>query len=194
MVSEDVPVEPVHRFAVDGFQRYTRSMILSVIAAVSENNVIGKGNDLAWKLPAELAYFRSVTKGKPVIMGRKTAESIMKFRNGQLLPGRHNIVISRQGITAPEADVVSSIDDAISLAKADGAEEVFVIGGGQIYEASLPLADRLYLTRVHTVIDEGDTFFPAFDEKVWKMLSSEKHEIDSENSIPFTKMVYERMR
>ncbi len=169
-------------------------MILSVIAAVSENNVIGKGNDLAWKLPAELAYFRSVTKGKPVIMGRKTAESIMKVRDGKLLPGRHNIVVSRSGIEAPEADVVSSVEEAVDLARGDDAEEVFVIGGGQIYAEMLPHADRLYLTRVHTAIEGGDTFFPSFDETEWELQRSDDHEVDGENAIPFTTMVYERKK
>lgn len=170
-------------------------MIVSVIAAVSENGVIGKSNELAWNLPDELQYFRDVTRGKPVVMGRKTAESIMAVRQGQLLPGRHNIVISANHTVAPvDADVVSTIDEAIEMAKEDHPDELFIIGGGQTYEATLPMADRLYLTRVHTDIEGGDAFFPAFNESDWELVRSDRHEADERHAYPFTMMVYERKK
>ena len=170
-------------------------MILSVIAAVSENGVIGKRNELAWNLPDELQYFRDVTRGKPVIMGRKTAESIMHVRDGKLLPARHNIVISKNHTVDPaDADVVTSIDQAIDMAKEDHADEAFIIGGGQTYEMALPMADRLYLTRVHADIEGGDAFFPEFDESDWELVRSDRHEADERHAYPFTMMVYERKK
>jgi dihydrofolate reductase len=173
---------------VSSYLDYTRLVIVSIIAAASENNVIGKSGTLPWSLPAELQYFRSVTAGKPVIMGRKTHESI-----GRLLPHRHNIVVSRSGDVHMEGlDVVPSVDDAITLAKMDGAEEAFIIGGGQMYAEALSTADRLYLTRVHAEIEGGDTFFPAFNESEWELVQSNYHEADAENPVPFTTMVYER--
>ena len=163
-------------------------MILSLIAAVSDNDVMGRKNELPWHLPAELRYYRSQTIGKPNIMGRKTHEAI-----GRPLPKRHNIVISRQpGYHAEGCDVVSNLDDAIELAKKDDAEEAFVIGGGEIYKVALPLIDRLYLTRVHTVIEDGDTFFPPIDMTGWQEISRVEHPADAENPIPFTMFIYER--
>jgi dihydrofolate reductase len=165
-------------------------MIVSLIGAASDNDVIGKDNWMPWNLPAELAYFRATTRGKTVIMGRKTFDAA-----GRPMPKRHNIVISRNtDLQIPDVDVVGSIEEAIELAKKDNLDEVFVIGGEQIYRAALSLADRIYLTRVHTNIEGGEAFFPEVDEKVWKMISSERHEIDAENSIPFTKIVYERAK
>src|SRR3989339_2127923 len=112
-------------------------MILSLIAAASENDVIGKGNTLPWDLPSELKYFRDTTRGKPVIMGRKTYDSI-----GRPMPGRHNIIVTRDaGLTIEGCDVVGSIEEAVRLARQDEEEEVFVIGGEQIYRLALPLAD-----------------------------------------------------
>jgi dihydrofolate reductase len=165
-------------------------MIISLIAAASENNVIGKDHWMPWDLPAELSYFRNITRGKTVIMGRKTYDSV-----GRPMPNRHNIVVSRNtDLTIPDVDVVGSVEEAIELAKKDNLDEIFVIGGEQIYRAALPYADRIYLSRVHTNIEGGEAFFPEFDEKVWKISSSEKHEIDAENNIPFTKIVYERAK
>lgn len=163
-------------------------MIVSIIAAASRNNVIGKNGTLPWTLPAELQYFRSVTAGKPVIMGRKTHESI-----GRLLPNRHNIVVSRRGNVSMEGlDVVQSVDDALAMARSDGAEEAFVIGGEQMYTAVLPLAHKLYLTRVHADIEGGDAFFPSFYETEWELLKSEDHPADEQNAYPFTMMEYVR--
>lgn len=150
--------------------------------------MIGKDGTLPWDLPAELQHFRSVTAGKPVIMGRKTHQSI-----GRLLPKRHNIVVSRSGDVQMEGlDVVSSVDDALAMARSDGADEAFVIGGEQMYAAALPLADKLYLTRVHADIEGGEAFFPDFNEAEWNLVKSEEHEADEENQYAFTIMEYVR--
>jgi dihydrofolate reductase len=165
-------------------------MILSLIVAASENNVIGKQGDLPWNLPAELKYYRSKTLGKPNIMGRRTHEGI-----GKPLPKRHNIVVSRTpGYTAEGCDVVSSIREGIELAKKDNIDEAFIIGGEGIFREALPIADRLYFTRVHTTIEGGDTFFPDFDVADWNEVSKTEHPVDAENSISFTMYVYERKK
>lgn len=164
------------------------SMLVSLIAAASENNVIGKGNTLPWDLPSELRYFRDTTRGKPVIMGRKTYDSI-----GRPMPGRHNIVVTRDSAWKAEGcDTVTSVEEAIALAKQDGIEEIFVIGGEQIYRLALPLADRIYLTRVHTVIEDGEAFFPEFDLAKWEEIKKEEHPADNENSIAYTIYEYHR--
>ncbi|MDH3275461.1 MAG: type 3 dihydrofolate reductase [Gammaproteobacteria bacterium] len=148
--------------------------MISLIVAVSTNNVIGADGDLPWRLSDDLKRFKAVTMGKPIVMGRKTYESI-----GRPLPGRQNIVITRQNkFTADGCDVVQSIEEAVEVA--GGADEIMVIGGSQIYSAFLPLADRIYLTRVHTEVD-GDAFFPAVDEAEWRELASESHEADDSN-------------
>lgn len=167
-------------------------MILSLVAAASENDVIGKNGWLPWELPAELAYFRETTRGKPVVMGRKTYEAIAS-RGRAPLPKRRNIVVTRDtGMRFEGADVVHSLEEAMELARKDGAEECCVIGGEQIYRLAVPLADRMYLTRVHTVIDDGEAFWPGFDEAEWKLVRQEHHEPDAENALAFTTMVFER--
>lgn len=128
------------------------SLTLSLIVAAAENGCIGRGGDLPWHIPEDLRHFKRLTMGRPVVMGRKTWESIEK-RLGGPLPGRENIVLSRSGL---------SLDDA--LAGREG--EVFVIGGAQIYALALPRADRIYLTRVHRSV-KGDTFFPELDATQW---------------------------
>ena len=126
---------------------------LSLIVAVSDNDVIGKDNQLPWHLSADLRYFKQRTMGKPIVMGRKTWESI-----GRPLPGRDNIVISRDAdYRAEGATVVHSLDAA--LAHAADADEIMIIGGASVYEAALPLVDRIYMTRVHVTVDGGDTIF-----------------------------------
>lgn len=165
-------------------------MIVSLVVAASENNVIGKDNWMPWDLPAELAYFRAITRGKTVIMGRKTYDAV-----GRPMPNRHNIIISHNpDLTIPNVDVVGSMEEALELAKKDNIDEACVIGGEKIYNIAFPFADRIYLSRVHTTIEGGEAFFPAFDEKEWKVISSERHESDAENAIPFTKFVYERVK
>ncbi|MFT5419816.1 MAG: dihydrofolate reductase [Candidatus Endobugula sp.] len=147
-------------------------MTLSIIVAMANNRAIGKDNQLLWHLPEDLKYFKRITMGKPIVMGRKTFESI-----GRPLPGRLNIVITRQTDWTHEGvKVVHSIDDALRLAEAqsliDGKDEVMVIGGAEIYKTALAQADRIYLTRVDTEI-EGDAFFPEVDEKQWREVSRE---------------------
>lgn len=163
-------------------------MIISLIAAASENNVIGKNDWMPWDLPAEIAYFRATTRGKTVIMGRKTFDSMHRP-----MPNRHNIVVTRNTDLAIEGvDVVTSVEEAIDLAKKDGLEEAFVIGGEQIYRLALPHAQRIYLTRVHTVINGGEAFFPEFNEAEWTKVKEERHEPNAENTLAFTTMVFER--
>jgi dihydrofolate reductase len=161
-------------------------MPLSLIAAVSENGVIGKGGKLPWDLPADLQRFRELTKDHPVIMGRKTYESI-----GKPLPHRSNIVITRQEVNIPGCTVVHSFKEAIQASEASEANEAFIIGGAEIYRAALPFAHRIYLTRVHVNV-EGDAFFPEVDFSQWREVSRERHEADAEHAYPFTFLVYER--
>ena len=159
--------------------------MISIIVAASENGVIGAGGALPWRLSDDLRHFKSVTMGKPVVMGRKTWESI-----GRPLPGRQNIVVTRQaGFEAPGCDIVTSTDAA--LAAAGGAEEVMIIGGSQVYALFLPVADRVYLTRVHAEV-EGDAFFPRLDEDAWRLVSDERHSADERNEFEYSFRVYER--
>jgi dihydrofolate reductase len=161
-------------------------MILSLVVAASENNVIGKNNALPWKLPDDLRHFRELTKGKPIIMGRKTCESI-----GRALPDRLNIVITRQDDFEYEGVVrASSLDDAIKIAQESNAEEACVIGGGEIYKQALEKADRIYLTRVHATID-GDAFF-TFDASKWCVTAKEDHPKDDMHQYEMTFLTYER--
>jgi dihydrofolate reductase len=167
-------------------------MILSLIAAASENNVIGKDGGLPWHLPAEMRYLRETTRGKPAIMGRKTYESILKIGRAPL-PGRHNIIVSRQpGMRYEGADVVASVEEAVEMARQDAVEEAFVWGGEQIYSAALPLADRIYLTRVHTVIEDGEACFPEFDLMEWEEIRKEDYPANAENPIAYTIHVFQR--
>ncbi len=155
-------------------------MLLSLIVAASSNNVIGKDNDLPWVLPNDMKYFKNTTWGMPLIMGRKTFESM----KNEPLPGRINIVITKQSDWKPEgAVVVNNWKDAVFVAEHADCKELFVIGGGEIFQHAIKNADRIYMTRVHAIID-GDVFFPEIDEKKWKKTSSrdcfadEKHKFD----------------
>ena len=149
-------------------------MILSLIAAMDNNRLIGKDNDLPWHLPADLQHFKSVTMNKPILMGRKTYDSI-----GRPLPGRQNIVITRNDIKIEGVTVVNSIDEAISSAK--DAEEVMVIGGSSIYELVLPEVQRMYLSFVEGEF-EGDAWFPEFDENEWKIIDEKVQAADEKNA------------
>ncbi len=162
-------------------------MKVSLIAAAAENGVIGKDNALPWHLPDEYRYFRRVTEGHWVIMGRNTWES-----RGKPLPKRVNVVVtSRENFSPEGAKVVRSLSEGLALAEQAGETEAFVIGGTRLYAEALELADRLYLTRVHGVF-EGDTYFPEFDPAQWKAVSSERHEADDRHAVAFTMMVLER--
>jgi dihydrofolate reductase len=148
--------------------------MISLIAAMARNRVIGKDNAMPWHLPADLAHFKRVTMGKPVIMGRNTFESI-----GRPLPGRKNVVISRNPDYQPEGCVVvSSIDAAID--ECVDSDEVMIIGGGQLYQAMLPRADRLYLTLIEAELD-GDTQFPDYTEYGWEVVDTEHYVADECN-------------
>jgi dihydrofolate reductase len=152
---------------------------------MAENRVIGRDNRLPWRLPADLAHFKRVTMGKPVIMGRRTYESI-----GRPLPGRHNIVVSRNlALTLCDCTVVGS--PAAALAAAAGCAEALVIGGAALYRFFLPQCERIYLTLVHAR-PEGDTRFPAFEETAWQELSREHHPADERNQYDYSFIVLER--
>ncbi len=161
--------------------------MLSAIVAATENNVIGKSGGMPWYLPAELARFKEITMGHPIIMGRKTHENI-----GRTLPGRTNIVISRNPNykAAEGCVVVDSIDKALSHKEVEAASEVFVIGGANIYDQVMPRLDRIYLTRVHTKL-EGDKFF-KFKESDWQEVSRQPHPADQKNKYAFDFIVLKR--
>jgi dihydrofolate reductase len=165
-------------------------MRLSLIVAASENNVIGIDGGLPWSLPDDMKRFKELTRGKPVIMGRKTYESIpAKFRP---LPERVNIVVTRQReYAAPGCMVVASFNAAVDAAVATGNDHVFVIGGGEIYREALVVADAVYLTRVHTTLT-GDVTFPALSSSEWREVSREEHPADDRHAHPFEFLTYER--
>lgn len=150
---------------------------VSIIVAVSENNVIGINNEIPWYIPEDFKHFKSVTMGKPCIMGRKTYESILA-KLGKALPGRQSIVISRSNYQHDDAMTVDSLDAAIEtakgIAKTNNMNEIMIIGGAQIYEQALPLTNRLYLTRVHERYD-GDVFFPEITESDWEKAVWDDH-------------------
>ncbi|MEZ8083005.1 type 3 dihydrofolate reductase [Enterovibrio norvegicus] len=159
-------------------------MKISMIAAMAKNRIIGKDNTMPWHLPADFGWFKRNTLGKPVIMGRKTYESI-----GRPLPGRRNIIISRNSEWMAEGvESVTSIEQALTLV--EGVEEAVIIGGGTIYEASLPKADRLYLTFIDAEID-GDTCFPAWGEG-WNTSHSEHYVADEKNKYNMQFVVLDR--
>lgn len=159
----------------------------SIIVAAAENGVIGRGNRLPWHLPADLAHFKRTTLGHPVIMGRRTWESI-----GKPLPGRRNIVVSRTpGFTAPGCDVARDLDAAYALVK--GEEEIFVIGGTRIFEVALPSADRIFLTRVLATVD-GDTRFPELRPDAWRETFLGEHAADERNAYGLRFVLLERLR
>jgi len=160
--------------------------MLSTIVAASENNVIGKDNQLLWHLPDDLKHFKRTTKGHHVIAGRKTFES-----QGKPLPHRTNIIVTRNpDYSAEGCIVVNSLDRALELAQAD--DEPFIIGGEQIYRMALPLVERIYLTRVHAEF-EGDTFFPELDMDQWKEISREYYSKDERNEYPFSIIILDRI-
>jgi dihydrofolate reductase len=165
-------------------------MKISLIVAVSQNNVIGRDNQLPWYLPEDLKYFKSVTMGKPLIMGRKTFESI-----GRPLPGRINIVITRNpSWTAEGIQIAADINTALAMGeracKTNVSDEIMVIGGEQIYRLCIPFAERLYLTRVDASV-EGDAFFPKFDMSGWNLVS-EKIPKQTEN-FPYRFLILEKI-
>lgn len=165
-------------------------MTISAIVAVSENNAIGHENQLPWHLPEDLKFFKRTTLGKPVVMGRKTFESL-----GKALPKRLNIVLSRQAdLELPDGVLLyNNLEDALKKLEDDGTEEAFVIGGGHVFAEAMPLLDRLYITRVHTIIEAADTFFPELDHSHWKLVWEEAHEADEQHKYAYTFEHYERI-
>ena len=160
-------------------------MIISLIAAMDKHRAIGIENRLPWHLPADLQHFKKTTMGKPVIMGRNTYESI-----GRPLPGRLNIVVTRNtDYQAPGCTLANSFDDAI--AKAEGHEEIMIMGGASFYEHSLPYAHRLYLTFVDTQV-EGDAFFPEWNTEQWQEVERESHQADEKNPFNYEFVTLER--
>lgn len=162
-------------------------MSVSIIAALAANNVIGRENGLPWRLSADLKRFKELTMGHHLIMGRKTFDSV-----GRPLPGRTNIVVTRRTAEVPEGVIVAaSIERALEAAAGDA--EVFICGGAEIFEQTLHIADRMYLTRVHAEI-EGDTVFPEFDDVTeWSLVDSEHHEADEKNDYPYSFLTYARV-
>lgn len=160
-------------------------MNINLIVAIDERNGIGKNNLLPWHLPADLKHFKTITTGHPIIMGRKTFDSI-----GKALPNRRNIVISRQsGLVIPGAELCSSLNDAIELCKDE--KDVFVIGGAQIFEQALPLANVLYLTIIHQDFD-ADVFFPVINMNEWTEQEKILHEPDEKNLYSYSFIKYKK--
>ncbi len=159
-----------------------------IIVAIADNNAIGKDNALLWHISDDMKFFRHQTVGCPVIMGRKTFESI-----GRPLPKRVNIVISRGFDTAEEVAVVGSLQAAYEVAEATNLERCYVLGGGQIYAQALEDADRLVVTHVHTVIEDADTFFPPIDPAVWEVAERSEMHHDDESDFDFEFVTYARV-
>ena len=163
-------------------------MIISLIVAAATNNGIGKDNQLLWHLPKDLQFFKKITWAMPVVMGRKTFESL----SGKPLQGRLNIVITRQKDWKPEGIVVvHSLKDALFVAKSADYKEVFIAGGGEIYRECLPIAHKVYLTRVQAE-PEADTFFPDIDQSNWQLTSDQSFPSNEKHAFPFSFQLWER--
>lgn len=161
--------------------------MIAILVAASENNVIGKSNAIPWKLPADMRYFKKLTTGNVVIMGRKTFDSI-----GKPLPDRANVIITRQAdMRVAGAYVSHSLRDALEKGRESG-RDVFIIGGEEIYRQALPYVDRVYLTRIHAHID-GDACFPQLDKNEWMLVSSESKTPDEQHKFAFDFEVYQRI-
>ena len=160
---------------------------ISLIVAASSNNAIGKNNQLLWHLPNDLKFFKNTTWGMPVIMGRKTFESVNKP-----LPGRFNYVITRQeDWNAEGVKVATDLNDALKKAIETNCKEIFVIGGGDIFKQSMELANKIYMTRVHADLD-GDVFFPEIDESKWKLISNTDLPADDKHAFAYSFQTWER--
>lgn len=165
--------------------------MICIIAAIGKKNELGKENKLLWDLPEDLKHFKDKTRGSAIIMGRKTFDSI-----GRPLPARRNIVISRdKTLGIPGAEIASSLEEAIEMAKeSDESEnkEIFIIGGGGVYAQALPIADKLYLTHVDTDFPDADTFFPEVNCDEWEMIETESHEKDEHHAYDYRFATYIR--
>ena len=161
---------------------------ISLIVAIAQNRVIGKNNQMPWHFPADLKHFKKVTYGSPIIMGRKTFESI-----GKPLPGRKSIIISRQkdySLNFDSVEIVHSFSDAAKAAK--DYEEAFVIGGSDIYKLALPFAEKIYMTKLDLEV-AGDTYFPELDSQKWTLVDEEHHQADEKNPHDYSFLVFERI-
>ena len=184
IMEESAKLQSVYRSPLRGG---VEGLIISQLVAASENNVIGKNNQLPWNLPGDFKFFKNKTWGMPVIMGRKTFESLEKS-----LPGRFNFVVtSNKEFKAENAIAAGSIQDAIDKAKETDCKEIFIIGGGKIFEQSINLINRIYLTRVHTTV-EGDAFYPSIDEAKWNLISEDKHFADEKHAFDYTFQTWEK--
>jgi dihydrofolate reductase len=164
-------------------------MIISQIVAVSLNNVIGKNNALPWKMPTDMAYFKNTTWGHHIVTGRRNYEA-----EGKALPGRANIVLTRNAdYRITDGIVVQRFDDAIAIASQVDEDELFVVGGSEIYRLAMPFTDKIYLTRIHAIVD-GDTFYPEPDWNEWIEISRISHQKDENNPYDFDFIVYERKK
>ena len=163
-------------------------MTISIMAALATNNVIGRDNTLPWHMPADLKRLKTTTMGHHVLMGRKTFEDV-----GKPLPGRVTVVITRDPHFAAEGVAIArSVDEAISKAEAAGDDEIFILGGAEIFRQTIHRADRMYLTRIHAE-PEGDTFFPEFDDvNEWRLVDAEHFEPDERNAHPYSFLTYQR--
>jgi dihydrofolate reductase len=162
---------------------------VTFVVAVADNGIIGARGGMPWHLPADLSHFKQLTLGKPILMGRRTWDSI-----GRPLPGRRNLVLTTDPEWAAEgAERVSSLDQALALAAADGADELMVIGGAAVYRLALPRAQRIYLTRIHAS-PEGDTHFPELDADAWEEVARRERPADERNAHDLTFVVLERAR
>lgn len=160
--------------------------MISIIVAIGKNNEIGKANALLWNLPADLKHFKEITSGHPVIMGQKTFESI-----GFPLPNRRNIVLTKdKSLKIEGVEIIYSPEEIFDLFPPESEEEVFIIGGGQIYKIFIEKADKLYITHVDAEFPEADTFFPVINENIWQKISEEKHPADEKNKYPYSFVEY----
>jgi len=158
---------------------------IELVAALDRHNAIGKNNTLPWHLPDDLKHFKTLTLDKPVLMGRKTAESL-----GRALPGRRNLVLTRSGrVPFAGMDVVASLDGALEIV---GDQELMVIGGANVFAQALPCATRMQLTHVDTIVADADAFFPQFDALQWRVVSRESHAADAKHAFAFEFVAYER--
>jgi dihydrofolate reductase len=165
-------------------------MQVSIVVAASENNVIGLDNQLPWHLPDDLRFFKRTTSGKPVLMGRNTWDSL-----GRALPNRLNLVVSSSLNQVPEGVLLfPGLEEAMEYLHKEHYEELFIIGGGKIYESSMKYTDVIYMTRVHTTLDKGTVFFPVFSAEEWELTWEERHERDEKHAYPFTFQKWERKK
>ena len=162
--------------------------MISIIVAIARDNAIGRKNSLLWHISEDLKYFKKVTLGHPVIMGRKTFESI-----GRPLPGRKNIVVSKSGnISNPSVEAAEDLEELLKSLRRKRKEEYFVIGGASIYAKAMQYAHRLYVTKIYAKADDADAFFPQIDERLWETLEESPVLHDEENNIDFQFIVYGR--